>query len=224
MLEGTHNWNFGRRGEIIPTAVWADGGFTVLDVSSTSARAPLLHQAEVNIIAPDSLMIRRGSFWLDTKTKHRPFAWHGGSKALREAGVAPPAGSMHGIDRRSWDAYRRVEQETRRAVVICILCVETADLLANHLQGLGEPYPSVSGDFDIVNWPVSKFRVICSFDPKRLHRYFYDGDRVRDAPVTMPSPQKRAELLRWLRPQQGEMDFFRADLLARLEQLWGGEL
>jgi hypothetical protein len=219
MLQNTREWRIGRRGEILNTGIWARFGATLLDQSAASTLgAPLLHEAEVSLVAPDHLIMRRAVFFMETKTKEEPFRWGGGP---RGAQGLMPRGDAHGIERRSYAAYRQVEARTKRPVVVSVLCISTGELLANSLRWLGEPYPSVHGAFDIVNWPKGKFRLVCEFDRRRLRRYFYDdAGRPREAPARMPPPDKLQQLVAWLRPEQGELEWLREDLISRLEDGW----
>ena len=219
MLQDTRQWKIGRRGEILNIGVWAHFGFTLLDVSaSANLRAPLLHEASADIVAPDQLVMRRATFFMDTKTKEVPFPWKGGA---RGAEGQMPRGDAHGMERRSYLSYRETRRRLNKPVVIAVLCIKTAELLANELDWLGEPYPSVNPDFDMVNWPAHKFRRVCEFDPRRLRRYFYRPDgEPRDGPLAMPDARTLQQVVEWLRPQQGELEWLREDLLSRLEDEW----
>ena len=219
MLQDTREWKIGRRGEILNIGIWAHYGFTLLDVSASANRqAPLLHEAAADLISPDQLVMRRITFFMDTKTKEEPFAWGGGARGVTGN---MPRGDAHGMERRSYAAYRRVQKQTNKPVVIAVLCIKTAELLANELTWLGEPYPSVNPDYDMVNWPARKFRLVCEFDPKRLRRYFYHPDgTVRDGPLAMPDAATLRGVVAWLRPRQGELDWLREELLQRLEDDW----
>jgi hypothetical protein len=219
VLQDTREWKIGRRGEILNIGIWAHYGFTLLDVSaSANLRAPLLHEVSTDLISPDQLVMRNITFFMDTKTKEQPFPWKGGSRGA--TGNMPP-GDAHGMDRRSFVAYQRVRKQTNKPVVIAVICIKTAELLANELTWLGEPYPSVNPDYDMVNWPSHKFRRVCEFDPRRLRKYFYHPNGTpRDGPLAMPDARTLQQVVAWLRPQQAELEWLREDLLRRLEDDW----
>jgi hypothetical protein len=79
------------------------------------------------------------------------------------------------------------------------------------LDDLGEPFPSVNGDFPVVNWPLSRMHRVANFDVKRLRAYFgKDHDRL-------PTPAERRDLMDWLQPRQLEFQGFIDHFLAQHE-------
>jgi hypothetical protein len=221
VLEGTEQWKIGRRNEILVLGFITGYGFTLLDVnSSVRGHAPLLHSAAISTISPDHMAMRRGSVWLEVKAKSRVFNWRGGGPN-QDADRLLPAGPAHGIDRRHWCAYCDVQRLTRVPVVLVVLSITEGELRAATLLRLGEPYPSVNATYDLVNWPLSKFALLFTFDRKRLWRYFYDRNGLaRDPPARVPSPQMMAQLIEWLKPCQHEFEWFRQDLIDRQEDDW----
>jgi hypothetical protein len=218
-MQETDQWKKGRRGEMLSIAVWASFKSILLDVSASANKAaPLLHEVTGNIVSPDHLVMRKTTFFMDTKTKQRHLLWRGGR---RDDSDQMPRGPAHGIERRSFRAYQNVERQTGKPVIIAVLCIEDARLLANSLAGLGEPYPSISDSYDIVNWPISHFRRICDFDPVMLRHYFYRQDGTpREAPERMPTAFQLQKWLAMLGPRQGEIEWLIEDLLNRLEDEW----
>jgi hypothetical protein len=228
VLEGTREWCKGRRGELLTTAVWAGYHFLVHDLSSMNhAGAPRLQQATETFRAPDHLLIRNVTFYVDSKTKSAAFNWKGGGPDHSDRQM--PRGPAHGIDARAWGEYWRTQEASGVPVVIVVLDIAGAVMLANSLRQLGEPYPSVNPQFKMVNWPVSKFNVVTRFNPKGIGRYFYmDPDNpiertrtVRPPPAGMPDPRAMQRWLDQLRPEQEEFSYFREIIIRELERKFG---
>lgn len=183
----------------------------------------MLHRAEINLVTPDHVAFRTGPVFIETKTKEKPFEWGGGRRDGLPGHM--PAGRAHGIERRLYYAYRHVQHNTRTIVALCFLCIEDGSLRGNSLDVLGEPYSSEAPpnhpQAEMVNWPFHKMALLADFDQRRLQRYFYEANGLpRTEPKSMPSAREREELIRWLRPRQFEIEWFREDLIARIEAEW----
>jgi len=169
-------------------------------------------------VAPDAMAFKTGAVWMQFKTKSRHQEWRGGS--INDATKIPPR-FEEGIDRKDYEGHLAVERETNIPVVLAVLAIQQGELLANTFRGLGEPRRSNHPDYDLVNWPIWKFRRLATFDVRRLRRYFVHPDgKPREAPADVPSQQQLRQTLDWLRPVQGEFDLIMADIVAQIERDW----
>jgi hypothetical protein len=203
---------FGRRGEV----VWFHYivqvcEFIAFDQSAAAnGRAPVLHQSGGNLIAPDAWLFHDLMLFGECKTKRHHLDWRNDGEDML------PTGKAQGIDRRVYGAYGAANVKV--PVVLFIICVEDGTIYAASLDELGQPTPSLQPTVHpMVNWSLNLFTPIVVFDRDRLDAFL---NKPVDIEV-MPDAAQGRRLLDWLRPQQYELNHFRADLLHRLERRWG---
>jgi len=215
VLQDSREARIGRCGEILAAHLWQQVGFAHIDVAAAAIRgAPLVNTWEGSFVAADGIMVRRGIFLHEVKTKQRANTSRGGPAGIE---WIPRGAKFHGLERPLDRAYRRQQQRTGLPFVLTVICIEDAELLASTLWRLGEPYPSLLPElYDMVDYPVNRFSRIWTFDKRRLATFFREdprklvGDRMRN-------------ILDWLRPQQFEFDFLVRDLVSQLEDQWRTE-
>jgi hypothetical protein len=213
--ENTPEHRLGRNGELLADAMYRQEGFRVLDVAAAAIRgAPLLRKWECSIVAPDGLMVRNGIFWNEVKTKKRPGRSDGGPRGIK---WVQRDEKFECVGRPNYHGYWRARKETGLPVVVTLIDVEDGLLMAATLEQLGEPYPSLQPNlYDVVNFPQRRFRILWEFDRKRLASYFHE-------PPEMKTERRMRRFAGWLRPRQYEFDYFRHDLILRLERQWTSE-
>jgi len=82
-------------------------------------KAPKLHGALQQYVIPDldTSHLRNGRAWIEVKTYTEPTLYRKANEL------------QHGILKRHWDDYRKVERITRTPVLICIYEMNTQDIL-----------------------------------------------------------------------------------------------
>jgi hypothetical protein len=223
-IQDLEEWKLGRRGEILADIVLARHGFTLLDAAGSGTRATTLHRYQADLVAPDYLGIMTRPLWFEIKTKRQDWIWRGGGRD--DSGNRMPPGRAQGIDRRAYENYRKA-QRPGMPVVLLIIIIPTGEMIANSLEALGTPYPSVRDDIAMVNWPTSRFLPLYTFDPYELDRYFYDPPlsgspfkRVRRPPLHMPAQHLRQLVFDRLQPVQQELMGFRQHLFECVNNRW----
>lgn len=199
----------GRRGEVVVCSLWASEGWgTIPTAELTTAGAPVQLQLQAqNVILPDLDISKLGAprMWVDAKTKTHFFIWR---KTQRK---------QTGIEERHLDHYWRMQELTEAPVVLCMIDLETGDILANTLAGLGEPRYSQREEYPIANWDRARFRLLWRVNAQRL-----DNLVKRDPlppPITRALMQKTLNYLRPQRGEQSELPLFHSDVLAEFVRL-----
>ena len=223
-LQDTNEWRLGRRGEILADITLSRHGFTLLDAAGSGGRATTLHRYEADLVSPDMLGVMTRPLWFEIKTKTQNWIWRGGSPPGLDAAPRMPSGPAQGIDQVAYLRYKAVQHTTQIPVVLLLIIIETAEMYANSLASLGEPFLSVNNDLRLVNWPLASFVRLYSFNPNQLHQYFYEpGSSVaRMPPDNMPSPSQRELWFERLRPIQHELEGLRQHLFTIENQRWAG--
>lgn len=208
-MQQSRNYHMGRRGEVVVCALWASEGWGAIPTAElTGGGAPVQLQLQTqNVILPDLDVSKYGAprMWVDAKTKGRFFIWR---KTRRK---------QTGIEQRHLVHYLRMQDLTEAPVVLCMIDLETGDVLANTLAGLGEPRYSEADEYPIANWDCERFHRLWTLNPHRLNNL------VRHD--TLPPPISRATVQRtlvYLRPrrgEQGELPLFHSDVLAEFVRL-----
>ncbi len=208
-IQQSRKYRMGRRGEVVVCALWASEGWGTIPTAELSAAgAPVQLQLQApNVILPDLDVSKFGAprMWVDAKTKTRFFPW----RKTRQ--------KQTGIDERHLAHYWRMQELTEAPVVLCMVDLETGDVLANTLVGLGEPRISQREEFPIANWDRSRFRLLWRVNPTRL-----DNLIKRDPlppPITRTLLQQTLDYLRPQRGEQGELPLFHSDVLAEFVRL-----
>jgi hypothetical protein len=216
-------WNFGRRGEILADIILARHGFTLLDAAGSGTRATTLHRYQADLVAPDFLGIMTRPLWFEIKTKGTDWIWHGGGREPPRDNRLPP-GRAQGIDAVAYDRYRDDQRATGMPVVLLLIIVPTGEMIANTIDALGQPYPSVKDDVPMVNWPTSRFIQMCTFNQDQLDKYFYVPGSIPKrplrAPVHMPERHRRELWYDRLQPEQRELTGFRQHLFEHWNKRW----
>jgi hypothetical protein len=207
MMRQSAKYIQGRRGEIIACAVLADEGWGAVPTAELGGplanRAPLQLQLQSqNIVLADFDISKLGRprLWLEAKTKGHFFMWR---KTRRK---------QTGIEARLLPHYLRLQDLTGAPVVICMIDIETGDVLAAPLRALGEPRFSTDDAYPIANWDRERFVRLRTVNPRRLKNLLEHH--------TLPPPVTRKVLqqtLNYLRPQygdQGELRLFHSDVVA----------
>lgn len=213
MREYSETDRIGRIGELLAGNLYRGVGFASIDVAAAAIRgAPLIEHWETSIVAPDGIISRNAMFLHEIKTKRRADLSRGGSMGLS---WIPHGQRFHGIDRANYLGYLRAQALFKRPCIITIVCIEDAEILAASLRQLGEPYPSLLPQlYDLVNFPIERFRRIWAFDPKRFPKLFNEQPEK-----LLPGRMRR--IIEWLQPVQAEFDFLVADLIDECERQWG---
>lgn len=212
MREDSREARIGRCGEILASCLWQQVGFAHIDIAAAAIRgAPLVNTWEGSFVAADGIMIRRGTFLHEIKTKQQSDSSRGGPRDVR---WIPNGARFHCIEAPNDRAYRQQWRRTGLPFVLSIICIDDAELLAATLWRLGEPYPSLQPvRYNVVNYPVDRFARVWQFDPKRLAAFF------REDPRKLSHARMRL-FLEWLRPRQTEFGFLVRDLVGQLEDQW----
>jgi hypothetical protein len=225
-LRDSDAWHLGRRGEILADIVLSRHGFTLLDAANTSDRATKLHRYDADVVAPDLLGVMTRPLWFEIKTKGMDWVWTPDGRDDTGKRVLP-AGPAQGIDQLALERYRKAQRNTGMPVVLLLIIIPTGEMIAQTLDALGEPYPSVQPQYPLVNWPKSQFMRIYTLNQDKLDQYFYDPPlhgstvkRVRRAPLHMPEQRLRELLYNRLQPEQGEMQGFRQQLFECANGRW----
>lgn len=223
-FEETEQYRIGRRGEILAHILLSAFGCITLDAANIgNGRASMLHKRNTDLVSPDLMAFKTVPLWWELKGKSKHFEWNGGNRELNESGdrLMPPGTLAQGINAVARHRYLVVQHQTGIPVVLGIIAVKQAVFVANTLDALGEPYPSVNSQWPIVNWPVSSFIELFQFNPEPLHRYFFHHDgQARQPPTHMPNQTQREQLLELLQPVQRQFDFFRQHLFDETERQW----
>jgi len=143
--------------------------------------------------------------WVDAKTKTRFFVWR---KTHRK---------QTGIEVRHLQHYQRMEQVTETPVVLCMIDLQTGDVLANTLAGLGEPRYSAHEEYPIANWDRQRFRRLWTVNPTRL-KQLIEHDTL-PPPITATLLQQTLNYLRARRGEQSELPLFHSDVFAEFVRL-----
>jgi len=112
-------------------------------------KAPRMFGAMQSYILPDLDVARNGKrWWAEVKYKDHPNLW-------RKTNTLE-----HGIDKRHYDHYLRVQSETGCHVWLFVFEESSQIVLAESLDRLGEPrFGWQYGHGGMVNWPRDRFRV-----------------------------------------------------------------
>lgn len=193
----------GRRCEIVACAVLADEGWGAVPTTELDGplanRAPLqlqLQSSDIVLADFDISKIGRPRLWLDAKT----FLWR---KTRRK---------QTGIEARLLPHYLRLQDLTGAPVVVCMIDIETGDVLAAPLRALGEPRYSTNDAYPTANWDRGRFVRLRTVNPRRLRKLLEHE--------TLPPQITRKvsrQMLDYLRPQygdQGELRLFHSDVVA----------
>jgi hypothetical protein len=212
MIQTSRKYIQGRRGEIVACAVFADEGWGTIPTAELTGpfanRAPVQLQLQAqNVVLPDFDISKLGMprLWMEAKTKGRFFLWR---KTRRK---------QSGIEARLLDHYLRMEMLTEAPVVICMIDIETGDVLANSLMALGEPRYSTDEQYPIANWDRERFVRLRTVNPWRLAKLL-----AHSALPAALTRQMLRETLDYLRPRagdQGELGLFHSDMVAQWVRL-----
>jgi hypothetical protein len=164
--------------------------------------------------------------WFEIKTKSKNWVWKPDGRDDTGKRVLP-AGAAQGINSTAYHRYRAVQQTTGLPVVLLVIIIPTGEMIANSLDALGEPFPSVQPEYPLVNWPKSHFIPLYNFNIEQLDRYFYKppitGSSIKRSlrpPLHMPERHLRQLWFDRLQPTQMELEGFRERLFKHWNDRW----
>lgn len=147
------NFLKGRRGEQIVKRWLQARGWWVIDSYDYSGengdKAPRMKAALQSLIIPDLDIAKNGARrWAEVKTKTKALWWRKTQQL------------QHGIDRRHYEHYLRVQQITGAHVWIFIVEEDNQMILAESLDRLGKPRIGMEyGKDGMANWPRDRFSI-----------------------------------------------------------------
>lgn len=222
-FKDTPQYKRGRIGEILQFHWYRLLGAKLAPLADrTDQRAPMLHGPNAQLISPDTLGMKSADFFLEFKTKSHHFKWGGGS---RDDKPHISARTEEGIDGYSQNAYKDVEREWKRPVVLSILSIKEATIIAATFHQLGEPRHSPNDGWPLVNWDIRSFTRIAQFDPVRLRTLFNSKHSTATACrerwlKQQPYGHELERVLDWLGAQQSEFKTFREYFFDHVEREW----
>lgn len=156
----------GRNGERLVAAVLMDRGWFVIpsyDFSGSEGdKAPKMRRHGEGYVIPDLDTAKDGKrIWVEVKTKARPDPYRAAGNRLE-----------HGITRRHWDDYQRIQKETGCPVYLVIYEECSQDVLTQSIDRLAASaryYDGTKmGRTGMVFFPRTTFRRLVTVQPEQV--------------------------------------------------------